>query len=111
MAITVKSIIPAKYAEVTQTTQYTATNCKTIFDKFTVTNVGTTNEDISINLVASGDTAAAYNLILSARTLVPGEVYTCPEIVGQVLENGDFVSTLATKADSLTISAGGRELT
>ena len=35
MTVTVKVLIPPKQAEGTQTTQYTATNCKTIIDKFT----------------------------------------------------------------------------
>ena len=38
MTVTVKNIIPRKQAENVQTTQYTASNCKTIIDKFTVTN-------------------------------------------------------------------------
>jgi hypothetical protein len=37
MTVTVKVLIPSKQAENAQTTQYTATNCKTIIDKFTAT--------------------------------------------------------------------------
>ena len=39
MTVTVKVLIPAKTAENSQTTQYTAVNCKTIIDKFTATNL------------------------------------------------------------------------
>ena len=35
MAVQVKVLIPAKIAESSQTTQYTATNVTTIIDKFT----------------------------------------------------------------------------
>jgi len=61
--------------------------------------------------VASGGSAGAANLVLSAKNIVPGETYLCPELVGQVLESGGFISTLAGAATSLTIRASGREIT
>jgi hypothetical protein len=42
MTVTVKVLIPAKTAENSQTTQYTATNVTTIIDKFTATNYSAT---------------------------------------------------------------------
>lgn len=111
MTVTVKNIIPRKQAENAQTAQYTATNCKTIIDKFTATNTTAGNVTLSCNLVAAGGAAGAANLVLSSRAIAPGETYTCPELVGQSLESGDFISTLAGAAASLTISASGREIT
>jgi hypothetical protein len=111
MAVTVKNIIPPKQAEATQVTQYTAINCKTIIDKFTVTNTNTSNIVFSANLVPAGGTAGASNLILKTRTIVPTETYQCPELVGQVLEPEGFISTLSSAATSLTITASGREIT
>ena len=111
MAVTVKNIIPPKQAENTQTTQYTAANCKTIIDKFTVTNTNTANVTFSVNLVALTGSAGTANLIVKTRSIVPGETYLCPELVGQVLEDGGFISTLAGTATSLTITASGREVT
>ncbi len=111
MAVTVKNIIPRKQAEATQTAQYTAENVKAIIDKFTVTNTSAVNVTFSTNLVASGGTAGDSNLVLKTRTLVPNETYTCPELVGQTLEAGGFISTLAGAVTSLTISASGREIT
>ena len=111
MTVTVKNIIARKQVEAVQTGQYTANNCKTVIDKFTVTNTTAGNVVFSCNLVASGGVAGAANLVLSARTIAPGETYTCPELVGQSLEAGDFISTLASAATSLTISASGREIT
>jgi len=111
MAVTVKNIIPPKQAENAQTSQYTATNCKCIIDKFTVTNTNSSNVTISVNLVASGGSAGNSNLIVKTRSVVPGETYLCPELVGQVLEAGGFISTLASAATSLTITASGREIT
>jgi hypothetical protein len=111
MTITVKNLIPRKQAENAQTTQYTATNCKARIDKFTVTNTTASNAVFSVNLVASGGSPSASNLVLSSRAIAPGEAYTCPELVGQVLESGGFISTLAGTASALTISASGIEIT
>ncbi len=111
MTITVVNIIPAKQAEGAQTSQYTAVNCKTLIDKFTATNITSNNVTISVNLVASGDSSSSSNLVVSARAIAPNETYTFPELVGQSLESGDAISTLAGTASALVISASGREIT
>lgn len=111
MSVLVKALIPAKQAEGSQITQYTAVNCKTIIDKFTATNTSAGNVTISINLVTSGGTAGVSNLIVDSRAIAPDETYTFPELVGQVLEPGGFISTIASAATSLTIRASGREIT
>lgn len=108
--ITVKVLIPAKIAENTQTTQYTATGVTTIIDKFTATNYNTTAATISVNLVTSADTAGNQNLITKTKTLQPAETYTFPELVGQVLMAGGFISTIAGTASSINIRASGREV-
>lgn len=110
MAVIPKLLIPAKQAENAQTAQYTATAVKAIIDKFTVTNTSAGNVAISVNLVAASGSAGASNLILDARTVAPDETYTCPELVGHVLEAGGFISTLASAATSLTIRCSGREI-
>ena len=111
MGVLVKTLIPAKQAENAQTTQYTATNAKAIIDKFTATNTSAGNVTLSVNLVTSGGSAGVTNLIVDARTIAPDETYTFPELVGQVLESGGFISTIASAATSLTIRASGREIT
>jgi len=111
MAVTLKVLIPPKQAENSQTTQYTAVNAKAIIDKFTITNTSANNVTISVNLVTSGGTPSAANLIMDARAVAPDETYTSPELVGQVLEPGSFISTIASAATSLTIRASGREIT
>ena len=111
MTVTVKNIIPRKQAENSQTSQYTAVNCKTVIDKFTVTNTTSTTATFSVNLVAAGGSASSSNLLVDAKSIAPHSTYTSPELVGQVLEPGGFVSTLAGTASALTISASGREIT
>lgn len=110
MTVTVKVLIPAKIAEATQTTQYTATGVTTIIDKFTATNYSASAATISVNLVTVSGSAGNLNLITKTKTLQPSEVYTFPEIVGQVLGSGDFISTIAGTATSINIRSSGREV-
>lgn len=108
MTIVVSAIIPAKTAENTQTTQYTSTGVSTIIDKFTATNYSASPATISVNLVTSAGSAGNDNLITKTKTLLASEVYTFPELVGQVLNAGDFISTIAGTASAVNIRASGR---
>lgn len=110
MTVTATVLIPAKYAEAVQTAQYVATAVTTLIDKFTATNVNTAASTISVNLVTLGDTANNNNLITKTKLLQPGEVYTFPEIVGQVLLPGGIISTIAGTASAINIRASGREI-
>ena len=110
MTVTLKVLIPAKTAEASQTTQYTASNVTTIIDKFTATNYSASPATLSVNLVTSGDTSGNQNLITKTKTLAPAEVYTFPEIVGQVLMASGFISTIAGTATAINIRASGREV-
>lgn len=110
MTVTTKVLVPAKEMESTQTTQYTASNCTAIIDKATVTNTTAGNLTFSVNLVTSGGSAGASNLMVDDRAIASGETYTCPELVGQVLSNGGIISTIASAA-GLTLRVSGREIT
>jgi hypothetical protein len=110
MTVTVKVLIPAKTAENTQTTQYTATGVTTIIDKFTATNYSAAAATINVNLVTGTDTAGNQNLIVKTKTLQPAETYTFPEIVGQALAPSGFISTIAGTATAINIRSNGREI-
>ena len=110
MTVTSKAIIPAKQVENVQTSQYTALNCTTVIDKFTVTNTSVANVLFSVNLVTVDSVAGVSNLIINQRAIAPKETYTCVELVGQTLSPGDFISTLAGTATALTMRASGREI-
>jgi len=110
MAVYVKVLIPAKIAEAAQTTQYTAQNVTTIIDKFTATNFDIVAATISVNLVTLGDTAGNNNLITKTKTLQANETYIFPELVGQVLAPGGYISTIASGATSVNIRSSGREV-
>lgn len=110
MTVTVKVLVPAKIVAAAQTTQYTASNVTTIIDKFTATNYSATAAAISVNLVTVAGAAGNLNLISKTKTLQPAEVYTFPELVGQVLNPGDFISTLAGTATAINMRVSGREV-
>ena len=112
MTTTAKCLLEAKYAENSQTTQFTSpSGTRTIIDKFSATNVTGSNATLVINIVASGGSASAANVILQTKTIAAGEVYLCPEIVGQILGAASFVSTLAGTGSAIVIRASGREVT
>lgn len=111
MTVSVKVLIPAKIAEDTQTTQYTASGVTAIIDKFTATNYSASAATISVNLVTGADTAGNQNLIVQTKTLQAGETYTFPELVGAALAPSGFISTIASAATSINIRASGREIT
>ena len=111
MTVTVKVLIPAKTAENSQTTQYTASNVTTIIDKFTATNFSATAATLSVNLVTAADTAGNQNLITKTKSLAAAEVYTFPELVGQILPTASFISTIASAASAINMRVSGREVT
>jgi hypothetical protein len=111
MTVTPTNIIPSKIAENVQTTQYTSSGVTTIIDKLTATNYSASAATISVNLVTVTDTAGDQNLIVKTKTLQPSECYTFPEIVGHILSNGSFISTVASAATSINIRASGRVVT
>jgi hypothetical protein len=108
MTVVIGNIIPAKIAENTQTTQYTSNGVQTIIDKFTATNYSGSAATISVNLVSPADAAGNNNLIVKTKTLQASETYTFPELVGHVLPNNGFISTVAGTASAINIRASGR---
>jgi len=108
MAVNISNIIPAKIAEASQTTQYTSNGVQTIIDKFTATNYSAVAATLSVNLITAAGSAGNDNLIVKAKTLQPSETYTFPELVGHVIPNNGFISTIAGTATSINIRASGR---
>ena len=111
MTVSVKVLVPAKTVENIRTTQYIATGVTAIIDKFTATNYSATAATISVNLVTAAGSSGNSNLITKTKTLQASEVYTFPELVGQVLGIGDFISTIAGTASAINMRVSGREVT
>ena len=110
MTVTAKNLVPAKTVEATQTTQYIANGVTTIIDKFTATNYSASSATISVNLITATGTASNDNLIVKQRTLAASETYIFPELVGQILPSGGFISTIAGTASAINIRVSGREI-
>jgi hypothetical protein len=110
MAVYVRVLIPAKTAENTQTTQYTSAAVTTIVDKFTATNYSASAATLSVNVVTALDNPGNANLIVKTVSIQPGQTYLFPELVGQVLTPGGFISTLASASSAINIRASGRTI-
>lgn len=111
MTVTARPLVTAQYAPNAETTMYTApASTRTIIDKCTVTNGTAGAVTIAIKLVPNAGSAGASNQVIS-KSLAAGEAYTCPEVVGHVLESGGVVSVLAGAASSVVIRMSGREVT
>lgn len=112
MTVKSKVLIQSKFAENTLTTQSLLTQAaaRVIIDKFTASNRTGTAATFQASIVASGGTASADEEVLPTRTIAPGEVYHCPELVGHTLEPGDFITLVAGTASAIVIRASGREI-
>jgi hypothetical protein len=110
VSVTAKSLFSPLQAAAANTTQYTATGVRTILDKFTGTNTTGVAATLTVFLVQNGGAAGAANTIVSARSLAAGECYTFPEVVGHVLNAGDFLVTASGTGNAITIRASGREV-
>jgi len=114
MAVNVKTLIQATQAttDITTSPSYTATNVKAIVDKFTGTNTSANNETLSVYITNTvPPVVSSAKQIVNARVIAPGETYTFPEVVGQILDSGYAVCTVASTNAALTIRASGREIT
>jgi hypothetical protein len=108
--ISPKALFAPLLIAIADTNQYTApVGVRTIIDKFTAMNTSAAPVTVTVNLVSSGGAAAAANKTVT-RTLQPGETYTFPEVVGHVLNSGDFINTSATVATVASVRASGREI-
>ena len=109
MSIASKCLVEAGYVANAETTAYIATGIRTVLDKWTVQNSDLVSHTYTVKLVPSGGTPGASHVMLT-KTLVAGEVYTCPEIAGQVLNVGDFISEIASAASVIVRRISGREI-
>ena len=110
MSIELTVLLQAKYVENAQTTQFTVETAAEaiIIDKATATNAGTGAATLSVNVVQAGDTAGADNLVIDAKSIAEGDCYLCPELVGQVMHPGDFLSAIAGTASAIVLRVSGR---
>ena len=93
---------------VAASTLYTCpTNTRVRVVAATAVNDTTSAETFTLYRVPSGGTAGASNLIINAQSLGSQESYTCPEIIGHILEAGDTIQGLAGTANQITVHISG----
>ena len=91
-----------------QDTIYTAeASTRVIVTKLTVTNNNAAQVSITVYLVASGDTPGPDNVISNLITIQAGATYTFPEVVGHILEEGDFIVVQSSSPDPAVAMASG----
>lgn len=93
-----------------ETTVYTSgTGLLTIITKLSSYNGAAGANTVTVKVVASGATPGAAH-IQATRTLLAGESYGWPEIVGQMLNPGDLISILPS-AVGLNVRGSGTQAT
>ena len=110
MTVTAKTLVESQAMPASATTYYTApTGTRTYIDKLTATNTTGSPITVTVNLVPAAGSAATANVITSAQAIAAGQVYSFPEIVGHVLNAGDFIS-VTPSAVGVNLRASGREM-
>lgn len=108
------AITPRTFSESVQLTASAATYVaavaagRILIDKFTLVNTDTVPRTATVHIIASGGAASTANMIIQAKGLQAGETYTCPEIVGHVLEPGAFIQALASTTTVINLRVSGR---
>ena len=111
MTVTAKNLVEGRSVPDVDTTVYTApANTTTIVDKVTAGNYDVTPRVVTIGIVAAGNTVSDIYYI-AKRTLAAKETYIWPEVVGQILNPGDYITAIASQADTINLRISGREIT
>lgn len=110
MSVNAKVLFESAFAPTVETTVYPAA-ARTLIDKFTGTNqLGGGPYTLTVKLVPAAGTAGAGHTIV-VKSIAVAETYTFPELVGHVLEVGDFISVICGTASAVVIRASGRQVT
>lgn len=108
--VTPKGLVDAAYASNSDTVVYTVPAATTtIIDKFTATNTDGSSQTLNVNIIPSGGSVGASNLILDAVSIATLVCRDCSELQNQILNAGDKISVKASIASKIVIRASGRE--
>ena len=99
MTVGQKNIVPGVLLGVTLSTLHTApASTRERICNATLTNDTASVITCTVHVVSSGGSVGSLNKKISAYPLAPGETYTCPELIGRVLEPGDTIQALGNGA-------------
>ena len=102
MAVTPTQIIAPAFVPNAKGTAYTSTAAKTRIDYMAFTNTTAANVTLSVWLGPAGASQR-----IKDKTILPGECYLCPEVIGALLDPGETIQWLASAAGALYGSANG----
>ena len=102
MAVTPTQIIAPAFVPNAKGTAYTSTAAKTRIDYMAFTNTTAANVTLSVWLGPAGASQR-----IKDNTILPGECYLCPEVIGALLDPGETIQWLASAAGALYGSANG----
>lgn len=95
MTVGQKNIVPGVVLTGAAATYYTAPALTRVrICNATLTNDTAGGIACTVHIVTAGDTASSKNKKISAYPVAAGETYTCPELIGRILEPGDFIQAL-----------------
>ena len=106
MAVTPSQLIPPAFVPNAATTAYTSTDAKTRIDYMAFANQSAANVTLTVRLGA-----VASLPIIIAQTILPGETYLCPEVIGALLAPGEVIRYECSAAAALFGSANGVQFT
>lgn len=110
MTVVAKTFFETAAIPLAETVLYTApANTRSIIDKMTLTDTTGIAVTAIVRLVQSGQAVGAGNIVINNVSIAAGVTYTCPEIVGHVLNPGDFISMLPS-AVGLNARVSGRDV-
>ena len=105
-----KTITSAQLTTSAATYYLTPANTKAIIKKLTFTNSTATAQTVTVYLVPSGGTSGVTNILVSGRTVAPGETYECFEAQGQTFQAAGFLQAKSDAATAITINGAIAEI-
>jgi hypothetical protein len=107
MGVTLLDLYSGQLAATVGTLYTCPSNTRVRIVAATATNDTTIAETFTIYRVPNGDTAGDANVVINTKSLGDKESYTCPELVGHILEAGDSIQGLAGTASQITMHISG----
>ena len=110
MSVSPRALVTSAQLAAAETTQYTSdSGTYTILDKITAYNGNASAVTVTVKLVPNGGTAGAAH-VMAVKSIAAGDSYTFPEVIGQVLEPGGFLSTTASVGSVVVFRVSGRKV-
>lgn len=110
MTVRVEELVPSKYVESVETSQYTANNVKSIIDKCTFVNTTANNVVVNMWFVAQNASTSNSNIAIVNKTIMPHETYNAFEVINRVMAPNSRIVAQSDTSDAVNLSVSGREV-